>query len=109
MKSAVKNIYLSAFAIGLITACLHSCSGCNGHSITSEERDGARYAGLNRALELAADLHPDTLTIEHVLLDVREREHRLRSAGYDEIADTYIDTFLATLDSVNPSLAAHLK
>ncbi len=109
MKSTVKSICLSAFAIALITAGLHSCSGCSSHSTTQEERNGARDAGFNRALELAADVHPDTLTIEQVLLDVREREHRLRSAGYDEMADTYIDTFLATLDSVNPSLAAHLK
>ena len=65
--------------------------------------------GQERAIELKADTSLDTLRIESILIDVREREQRLRTKGHNRIADAYIESFLLTLDSVNPALAAELR
>ena len=46
--------------------------------------------------------------IKHTLIEVRVREGALRREGADNVADAYIDAFLATLDSVNPGLHALL-
>ena len=83
--------------------------GCSDNRETKENIDGASRMGHERALELKATTTLDTLRIESILIDVREREHRLRAKGHDRIADAYIKAFLSTLDSVDPSLAAELR
>lgn len=50
----------------------------------------------------------DTIAIEKTLIDVRVRETTLRKRGEEKLADIYIETFLTTLDSVNPDLRAEL-
>lgn len=86
-----------------------SCSGCGGEKhATAEEINAAQTAGAARARELTPDMNSDTLALENALLDIRERETRLRSQGHDDVADTFIESFLATLDSVNPALAHDL-
>lgn len=77
--------------------------------MTKEDMSAAREAGRQRAMELTPATAADTMLTEIKLLDVRERENRLRSQGLNQLADTYIESFLATLDSVNPQLAEHLR
>ena len=47
--------------------------------------------------------------VERTLIDVREREQRLRNEGADDLADRYIKGFINCLDSVNPGIAAQIK
>lgn len=49
------------------------------------------------------------MRIENILLEVRERENYMRHHGYSDVADIYIETFLATLDSVSPAIAKELR
>lgn len=85
-----------------------SCSG--DRKASKEEVAKAYEMGRERAIELSPSaVGNDTLAIESTLLDVREREQRLRHAGYNDMADSYINGFTETLDSVNPSLATELR
>lgn len=92
-----------------LSSLLPACSGCGSAKSTAEEIAAARNAGYSRAIELSDGAATDTLFIENTLLDVRERETRLRSNGHGDAADAYIGSFIATLDSVNPSLASILR
>lgn len=87
---------------------LFSTACSSGHATKGELRH-ARENGHERAMEFKNTTKMDTLTMEMHLLDIRERETRLRANGYDDAADAFIESFLATLDSVNPALAAELK
>ena len=73
--------------------------------------EAVRQAGVDRALELASGTQTstDTMKMEVALIDFRSREQRMRDEGYPDAADAFVDAFIATLDSVNPSLAAELK
>ncbi len=72
------------------------------------QSDG-REMGHKRALEFSPAITLDTCRMEAMLIDIREREQRLRATGHTKAADAYMDSFLSTLDSVNPSLASQLK
>lgn len=74
-----------------------------------QESNLARRVGHTQALELNEVLKRDTLAAEMMVLDVRARETELRRRGAPDVADTYINEFLHTLDSVNPSLRAQLQ
>ena len=103
-----RRIFHSLSFLTLLLIASTSCSG--GKKASSEDIANAAALGRERALELAPPaIGQDTLAIESILLDVREREHRLRTRGYDRVADAYIEAFLATLDSVNPSLSQELR
>lgn len=85
-------------------------TSCGDTREVQEQLTAARDMGHRRALELAADVvGTDTVMMTNTLIDVRERETRLRTRGHDKVADAYIISFLATLDSVNPSLAAAIR
>lgn len=105
---SVMRKFFSIVAIFFTTSILLSCSDSKE---VKEQIATATVVGHERALELkeGAEILQDTMEIENLLLDVREREHRLRARGHDKVADAYIKSFLATLDSVNPSLATALK
>lgn len=92
-----------------LSCLLSGCSSCGSTKSTAEEIAAARNAGHSSAIELTEGATTDTLFIENTLLDVRERETRLRSNGHGDAADAYIESFIATLDSVNPSLASILR
>lgn len=98
-------------SLSFLTFFLIASTSCSGDKrASSEEIAKATSLGRERALELAPTvIGCDTLAIEHTILDVREREERLRRAGYNDMADSYIDGFLQTLDSVNPSLASEIR
>lgn len=107
MNRIIQNI------IAIITVCLvglstlTSCSKCgSGRRATSAELIEAQTMGRQRAINLVGVT--DTLALEQELLDIRAREHALRTKGYDDVADSFIDSFTATLDSVCPALAAEL-
>ena len=111
----MKNLLYTILMLSAV-GCVTSCSG-------SHESRGnlgaARTAGYRRALSL----HPDSIartspgntdmadnpSLQASLLDIRRREAALRSAGHPQAAEVYISTFLTTLDSVNPALAAELR
>ncbi len=46
--------------------------------------------------------------MEKILIDVRVTESTLRREGEEGLADNYVESFLATLDSVNPDLYADI-
>lgn len=99
---------LPIFFAASVLATISSCSG-NGVKVTKEDLTAARDSGRKRAIELAEKTGLDTLTMEMKLLDIREREHRLRLQGLNQVADAYIESFLSTLDSVNPSLSETIR
>ena len=102
---------MASAVLACACAMLYGCTGCGtSRHASPEEMDAARLMAHTRAMELAPDqIQSDTLAIENALIDIRERETRLRSAGYDDVADEFIATFLTTLDSINPSLARELR
>lgn len=105
----MKIITLKTYIISFIIISGIAVAGCSDGKQTKETIEGAGQMGHERAMELKTGAPLDTMQIEAVLLDVREREHRLRTRGYDRVADAYIEAFLATLDSVNPSLSQELR
>lgn len=73
-----------------------------------EENTAARIGGREQALRLAPSEDLDSTSMERILIDVRVRENALRHEGEEELADTYIKSFLETLDSVNPALYSEI-
>lgn len=107
---AISRIITSIAIAAVILPALSAYSGCHGaHHASQEELAAAEQAGRTRALELTPELNSDTLALENALIDIRERETRLRTHGHDDVADIFIETFLTTLDSVNPALANELN
>lgn len=80
-----------------------SCSN-NGQEAGADETNAARLYGKEQALRLLPSENLDSIEMEKVLIDVRVRESALRQIGEEKIADCYMESFLSTLDSVNPSL-----
>ena len=106
----MKNIFTRLSLLPLATLLLSSCSSSDtrptGH-IEDETRAAVKY-GREQAIRLAHSDTPDSLEMEKILIDVRVRENSLRREGEDELADRYIESFLSTLDSVNPALYAEI-
>ena len=90
---------------------LDSCGKENSRPAQEIEEETAAAVSLGRqqAIELTFGVITDTIEIEKRLLDVRVREAKLRRAGEDKLADTYVGAFIATLDSVNPPLRVMLQ
>lgn len=74
-----------------------------------EEIAAAVKLGRSQAMELKFGMLTDTIEIEKRLIDVRARERKLRTAGENKLADKYIQSFVTTLDSVNPPLSAMIR
>ncbi len=100
--------FTSIIAAGIILI-LASCSKSKPASQTDFK--DAEATGRELALQLSADRRAasDSVMLTSILIDVRAREASLRDNGYGNVADTFIDSFLATLDSVNPALRAELQ
>ena len=107
MTAKIRHIIPLLLSALFIATALASCGP------SREEREqvtAASEMGRTRALELSTDaVGNDSIKMATTLLDIRERETRLRAKGYDKAADAYISSFLATLDSVNPSLSASIR
>ena len=84
-------------------------ASCGESEKQKREETTARVLGRAQALELSADLPLDSIEMEKLLIDVRSRETELRRLGHDRVADIYLESFLAALDSVNPALAAEIR
>lgn len=82
---------------------------CSGKEEHRQENNLAEDMGRKQALELSEEIAGDTLRAELLIIDVRAREAELRRRGAGKVADSYIGSFLHTLDSVNPALAAELQ
>ena len=104
----ISNIYSYLVSASLSVLLFASCSGSTDKA-TPEDLSAAREIGRKRALEFTPGAIKDTFQIESKLIDISERENRLRSGGMNSVADAYITSFLATLDSVNPSLASEIQ
>lgn len=109
MRILRNQLYLSILPVIAIII-----SACGGDGRTTAEiqaeHEAAARLGREQALRLIPSEHiTDSIAMEATLIDVRVRETALRNEGEDELADTYIGSFLATLDSVNPSLADELS
>lgn len=82
---------------------------CSGKEEHRQESNLAEDMGRKQAIELSEEISGDTLRTELLIIDVRAREAELRRRGAGKVADSYIGSFLHTLDSVNPALAAELQ
>lgn len=97
----------------LMASILSSCSSDNRSHADHQEEDQlaidyGRIHALKLSVDSIGDSPEDTIAMERVLIDVRVRETTLRNHGEDHLADIYIEAFLSTLDSVNPSLRSLL-
>lgn len=101
----MKQIYFPIFTLFAFT-CLTGCRGSRERSI---EMETAEHMGHVQAIEFSEAMQLDTLTLETMLIDVRSREATLRRHGNHKVADAYLNSFLSTLDSVNPSLSEILR
>ena len=115
----MKKIFYTSVLLFIATMALTTSTSCSGKSESRENLEAACSAGRQRALAL----HPDSIArtaprgvemadnpaLQSTLLDIRRREAALREAGHPRAAEAYISSFLATLDSVNPALAADLR
>lgn len=76
-------------------------------SCSSEERkrsDSVRRLGREHAQHVI-DCGCDTLRMQYLLLEVRSREQSLRSNGYQQAADVYVNSFEEYIKANNDSLA----
>lgn len=105
MKTISKAI--TATAILIFTSCADSAERDNSN--VAYETQTAVKAARKQAQRLSESEKLNTIEIEKILIDVRVREQQLRQEGESLLADTYISTFLSTLDSVNPALRAELS
>ncbi len=94
----------------LIFSTLLSCGSPDKRpaGLIEEERQTAIAQGRRQALRLAISAPPDSLEMEKILIDVRVTESTLRREGEEGLADNYVESFLATLDSANPDLYADI-
>lgn len=97
---------LSILTLLLLAACPDPDKRDSGH--VEEETRTAIICGRRQALRLAPSGISDSLEMEKILIDVRVREAELRREGEESLADCYINSFLATLDSVNPALHSEI-
>lgn len=98
------SLYL--FILTAVSAC--STSGVRDSRHIEEETRAAKSCGREEALRLAPSENLDSLEMEKILIDVRVRETALRQEREEALADCYIKSFLATLDSINPSLHSEI-
>lgn len=74
-----------------------------------DESRAAVIRGRQQALKLSPAENLDSIEMQKILIDVRVRESALRAEGEDALADTYLESFLSALDSVNPALLSELQ
>jgi hypothetical protein len=83
-------------------------AGCSSDKRDSAEikaeTEQAEKFGKLQAQRLQPAEVTDTIEMEAILLDVRARETEIREMGENELADKYIESFLAELKSINPDL-----
>lgn len=104
MKTISKAI--TATAILIFTACSDSVE--RDSSNIAYETQTAIKTARKQAQRLSESEKLNTIEIEKIIIDVRVREQQLRQEGESQLADTYISTFLSTLDSVNPALRSEI-
>lgn len=87
-----------------------ACGGNQGRDAAHIENESraAVMCGREHALKLAPSETIDSMEMEKILIDVKVRESALRAEGEENLADSYIESFMATLDSVNPSLRSEI-
>lgn len=86
-----------------------SAQACSGES---EQMEAARNRGITDAddfISLASQKKPSQLAMQSFLLSVRDKERRLRLAGEDHIADTYIQSFETQLRDSVPELLSTIS
>lgn len=109
MKTLPGKFTRALSSAGITVMIFTALQSCGDSKQTKENIAGAARIGHERALELAPERNIDIMQIESILIEVREREQHLRNLGENKVADAYIDAFINTLDSINPSLAEQLR
>lgn len=113
LQTNIKNFSRRMANAAIIAACMAGMmiymTSCGKKHASAEELVLAENMGRQRAMELKHNVFIDTMFVERTLIDVREREQRLRNEGADDLADRYIKGFINCLDSVNPGIAAQIK
>lgn len=94
--------------LSLVSVCSCGGNGQRNASHMEEEARAAMICGRDQALRLAPSENLDSIEMEKILIDVKVRENALRREGEEKLADSYIESFLNTLDSVNPALYSEL-
>lgn len=84
-------------------------TNCKGSKERRIEIETAQHMGHVQAIEFDEKMQLDTLTLETMLIDVSSKEATLRRHGHDKVADAYVESFLSTLDSVNPALSDMIR
>lgn len=105
----MRDIFRNALCVTALSF-LCACGGSGGRDASHIENESraAVICGREQALQLASSEGLDSMEMEKILIDVRVRESALRAEGEDALADSYIGSFLATLDSVNPALRSEI-
>lgn len=109
IKNLRRRLANAAVIVACVAGMLIYMTSCGKKHASAEELIQAENMGRQRALELKHNVFIDTMFVERTLIDVREREQRLRNEGADDLADRYIEGFITCLDSVNPGIAAQIK
>ncbi|MDD6280822.1 MAG: hypothetical protein PUA76_03895 [Bacteroidales bacterium] len=107
INSILRYFFRLLILSGILISFVLATTGCSCTSFDANEKadcEAAAHYGREQALVLSEQNAPDTILMEQVLVDVRVREAEMRRKGHNTIADAYIEAFIATLDSVNPSL-----
>lgn len=109
MQDLHRSLLRCVIAGACVAGMLVSITACGRKHASAEELAQAESMGRQRAMELKHNVFIDTMFVERTLIDVREREQRLRNEGADDLADRYIKGFINCLDSVNPGIAAQIR
>lgn len=104
----ISNRLLGYILLSALLAVASACSSGRSSDEKQTESEVARRYGREQALRLQSTEDMDTIEMEKILIDVKVRETTLRRHGEEELADSYIEAFIATLDSVNPRLCAEI-
>ena len=95
--------------IPIITNCIMllllpiAVQSCSGEKVSKEDLATAREMGHKRALEFSPAITLDTCRMEAMLIDIREREQRLRATGHTKAADAYKDSCLSLIHISEPT------
>lgn len=96
---------MKQLSIIIISIIILGCNSCNNSS--SEREKKAYEMGQRDAQEfikLYNASHKDELILQNFLLTVRDKERKLKTIGSEKGAENYINSFEATIQSVDTAL-----
>lgn len=102
---------MAALMCAVIVMVSVSCTGRDGSSghENPESVDEARIEAREAARKFVNRPWRDTVELQSQLLEVRAMQSKYRQAGREESAAAFDSTFVSTLKTVRPEIAAHLE